>query len=84
MVKSRSPPVKPSQVVVEPADQLPGLRVELRRRLACPLLHLREQGQFLLGRLAEEAAGGVHGVGRRLVILVVVGVVLLDAVQFTL
>ena len=46
--------------------------------------HLLEQGQFLVGRLAEQQRGGVHGVGRRLVVLVVVGVVLVDPVEFLL
>src|SRR5262249_60615261 len=49
-----------------------------------PFLHLLAQSPFLLGRLAEQSAGGVPGVGGGLVVLAVVGVVLLDAVQFPL
>ena len=73
-----------ANVRVEPVDQALHLRVELARRLFRPLPHLLEQGQFVLGRFAEQQRGGVHGVGRGFVVLGVVGVVLVDAVEFLL
>ncbi len=73
-----------ANVRVEPVDQALHLRVELARRLFRPLPHLLQQGQFLFRRLAEQQRGGVHGVGRRLVVLGVVGVVLVDPVEFLL
>ena len=73
-----------ANVRVEPVDQALHLRVELARRLFRPLPHLLQQGQFIRGRLAEQQRGGVHGVGRGFVVLGVVGVVLVDPVEFLL
>ena len=40
--------------------------------------------QFVFGRFAEKQRGGVHGIGRGLVVLGVVGVVFVDPVEFLL
>lgn len=71
-------------VSVQPVDQALYLRVELTRRLFCPLTHLLQQGEFLVGWFAEKKRGGVHGVGRGFVVLSVVGVIFVNAVEFLL
>ena len=69
---------------VEPRHQLLGLGVSLATGTLGPVLHLLEQGLFLGGRLGEQAGRRVQGVGGGFVVVVVVGVLLVHAVQFEL
>ena len=70
--------------LVQPADQIPGLGIELGHGGSRPGLHLLEQRQFLVRWLPEQQAGRIDGIVGRFLGFVIDRVFLVYSVDLPL